>query len=453
MKPPVTNTRSRAGFALAILFAINLLNFYDRFMFGALAEPIRKEWALSDAQIGWLSTAFTLLYAAVGLPLGRLADRSKRPRMLGIGVALWSVLTAASGVAWSYGSLFAARLGVGIGEASCAPASSSLIGDLYPPRKRSWAVSIFMLGLPLGTFFGTLISGRLAADYGWRVACYFACVPGLILALMAARIYDPPRGSSEASPSAGREYEGSAFWSVLRIPTLWWIIVSGALFNFYMYAIGIFLPAFLSRYHGLDLKQSNAIAALVFGGAGVPGLLIGGWIADVASRRRPNGRMLLASLATLAATPCAYFALGRPAGSVLSFSVLMGTSCLLSYLYYSGVYAAVQDVVPPVLRGTAMAIYFFAMYLLGGSFGPVATGWVSDHFARAAMISAGANSMTEAFRAAGLHSAMYLIPACSLILFGVLAVAACTITGDLKNVQRWMAREEMKADLAVPSRT
>src|SRR5260370_16444496 len=102
-------------------------------MLGALVEPIRKQWALTDSQIGWLATAFTLLYALVGVPLGRLADRWKRPRLLSLGVAAWSLLTAASGFAWGYGSLFAARLGVGVGEATCAPAPNSLIADLYPP--------------------------------------------------------------------------------------------------------------------------------------------------------------------------------------------------------------------------------------------------------------------------------------------------------------------------------
>ena len=148
----MTDPRHGARSALIILFAINLLNFFDRNMFGAVAEPIRKEWALNDSQIGWLATAFILLYAFVGVPLGRLSDRWNRPRILGIGVAVWSLLTAASGMAWSYATLFAARVGVGIGEASCAPASSSLIGDLYPAEERARALSFFMLGLPLGTF-------------------------------------------------------------------------------------------------------------------------------------------------------------------------------------------------------------------------------------------------------------------------------------------------------------
>src|SRR5215471_13479083 len=116
------------------------MNFFDRQVLAAVAEPIRKEWLLSDSALGWLNTAFTLIYAAVGVPLGRLSDKWKRTRILSIGVAVWSILTAASGLAWSFWSLFAARLGVGVGEASCAPAGNSLIGDLYPAQRRARAI-------------------------------------------------------------------------------------------------------------------------------------------------------------------------------------------------------------------------------------------------------------------------------------------------------------------------
>jgi len=444
----VTDPRHGARSALIILFAINLLNFFDRNMFGAVAEPIRKEWALNDSQIGWLATAFILLYAFVGVPLGRLSDRWNRPRILGIGVAVWSLLTAASGMAWSYATLFAARVGVGIGEASCAPASSSLIADLYPAEERARALSFFMLGLPLGTFFGSLVSGRLAAAYGWRVPFYVACVPGLVLALLALRIPEPPRGAAEAAPLAGRPDKGSPYWRVLRIPTIRWLIISGALFNFNMYTISTFLPALLSRYHGLNLKEANAVAAIVLGAVGIPGLLLGGWGADYALRDRSNGRLLLASVSLLLAALCICLALTRPEGNLVSFSLLMGTGCMFCYVYYSSVYAAIQDVVQPSLRATAMAIYFFAMYLLGGSAGPVLTGKLSDYFARLAMTRAGASSITDPFRAVGLHSAMYVIPLCSFILAIVLFAAACRVSKDMNQLQTWMAQPEEKSPSA-----
>src|SRR5437773_8254427 len=130
-----------------ILFAINTMNFFDRQMLGAVGEPIRKEWGLSDSALGALGTAFTLLYAFVGVPFGRLTDRTKRTRLLSMGVFVWSLMTAVSGAALSFWQLFAARLGVGVGEASCAPAATSLIGDLFPAIRRAMALSIFMLGL------------------------------------------------------------------------------------------------------------------------------------------------------------------------------------------------------------------------------------------------------------------------------------------------------------------
>src|SRR5436309_3744397 len=129
-----------SGYALAVLFAINLMNFFDRQIIGGVGEGIRREWALSDTALGLLGTVFTLLYAVVGLPLGRLSDRKERRKILAAGVFLWSLLTAASGITRSFGQLIVARLGVGVGEATCSPASTSLIGDLVAPSMRARAV-------------------------------------------------------------------------------------------------------------------------------------------------------------------------------------------------------------------------------------------------------------------------------------------------------------------------
>jgi MFS family permease len=438
----------RAKYTLAILFAINLLNFYDRNMPGAIVEPLRKDWGLSDAQIGWLATAFTLLYAVVGVPFGRLSDRFQRSKLLGMGVAVWSLLTAVSGLAWNYGALFAARLGVGIGEATCAPASNSLIGDLFPSKQRARALSFFMLGLPLGSFLGIFVSGRIAAAYGWRFPFYVAAVPGIILALLALTISEPQRGAAEASPTAGRLPEGSPYWRVLRIPSMRWIILSGAFFNFNMYAIPTFLPAFLSRYHHLHLKEATALAAVVFSAMGIPGLLLGGWVADHYGKVAPGRRLLVSCLSVFFQAPLIYFALRQPPGQFMAFALLMASGCLLGYSYYSGVYATIQDLTPPSLRGTAMALYFCFMYLIGGSFGPVITGGLSDHFARVAMAASGATAMTEPLRAVGLHRGMYIIPICALAVTFVLFMASRTAAADIHDLHLWMAQPAEKPTFA-----
>jgi MFS family permease len=201
MRSPAQNRRA-AWFALGVLFAINLLNFYDRQIGGAVNEPLAKEWGLSFAQLGNLAMAFTLIYAIVGVPLGRLADRASRTRILAVGVAVWSVLTAASGLTGSYASMFVTRLGVGVGEASCAPAANSLVGDLFPARQRGRALSIFMLGLPIGIFLGNTVSGWLTQNFGWRSAFYVAVLPGLLCAVLVLFIHEPARGSAEHDGAA-----------------------------------------------------------------------------------------------------------------------------------------------------------------------------------------------------------------------------------------------------------
>src|SRR3954471_20524985 len=184
-------------FTFCVLLGINTVNFYDRQVLGAVQEKVRGEWSLFDSQLGWLGTAFILLYAVVGLPLGRLADRARRKWVLAAGVGLWSVLTFASGFAWHFWSLFVLRLGVGIGEASCAPAASSLIGDLVPAERRARAMSVFMLGLPLGLALSFFVSGAVAEYRSWPAAFFVAGVPGLVLAVAALFLTDPDRGGAD----------------------------------------------------------------------------------------------------------------------------------------------------------------------------------------------------------------------------------------------------------------
>ncbi len=419
--------------ALLLLFAANLLNFFDRQLPGVLGEPIRKEFDLTDAQLGLIGTAFTLVYAAVGLPIGRLADTWVRTRLISVGVTVWSVLTAVSGVVTSYPGLVAARLGVGIGEATCSPASQSLIGDLFPPEKRSRALGAFMLGLPFGLCLSYLTAAWLGHQYGWRTCFVVAALPGFVVALLILKLPEPPRGAADApvakvpQPASGV----SPFGRVLRIRTLWWIVISGALHNFNVYAINAFQTPFLQRYHSLNLRNAALVSALVVGLVGAIGLLAGGWASDRLSRRRADGRLLLAAGTMMASVPCVFLALAQPPGSIGSFMIPMALGTALSFTYYATVYAAIQDVVEPRLRGSAVAIYFFAMYVMGASMGTYVTGKLSDLLARRAMAEAGAPAMTEAFRAVGLHDAMYVIPAlafcCALVLFA----ASRTVAADM----------------------
>ncbi|MEX0677363.1 MAG: MFS transporter [Pirellulales bacterium] len=463
--------KGKIWFALGVLFAINLLNFYDRLILGAVGEAVRKDWELTDKQLGWLGTAFILLYAAVGVPLGRWADRGNRSRILAGGVALWSLLTAASGMARNFWQMFGLRLAVGVGEATCAPAANSLIGDLFPARTRARALSVFMLGLPIGHTLCYPISGYLAYNYHWRYAFYVALAPGLLCAVGAWIMREPVRGATETLNVGARRRKGNPFLLVLATPTMLWIIVSGALHNFNMYAIGGFLAPYTMRVHGVDIQSAGYISMAVYGLAGIPGMILGGMLGDMVIRRWRNGRLLVAATAIAIAAPCFYFALGQPVGETvlfgstmggwLAFSILFGFACMLLYVYYGTVYSTIQDVIEPSLRATAMALYFCAMYAFGGAAGPVATGYLSEYFTNRAVTNAGVNleglegtalyEAIEPYRAIGISSAMYVLPIFCVALAVTLYLGATTVRRDVDKLHRWM-RESAAAEEAEPER-
>jgi predicted MFS family arabinose efflux permease len=452
-----------SAYALAVLFAINLMNFFDRQIIGGVGEGIRREWALSDTALGLLGTVFTLLYAVVGLPLGRLSDRRERRTILAAGVFIWSLLTAVSGVARSFAQLIAARLGVGVGEATCSPASTSLIGDLVPASARARAIAIWMLGLPLGLGLANGAGGWILQNWGWRRAFYIAAIPGFLCAGAALMLREPRRGMKEAHAVGDRCRAGNPYLLVLSIPTMWWVIVSGALHNFNMYALGAFVAPFLVRFHHISFVSAGWVAACVYGFSGIVGLTGGGWLADRLQAGRVDGRLLVGTASIVICAPLMFLGLGRPGGDVAGFAVLMGLGSGVMFAYYSTVYSTIHDVVEPSLRGTAMALYFFAMYVLGASMGPVGTGLVSDYFTFRKASAAGAVAplpfgelmiaelrslvggskgfnvrALEPFRADGLHTALYVVPILAAFLAVVLFAASRTVAKDVARLQTWM---------------
>jgi len=362
------------------------------------------------------------------------------------------------------------RLGVGVGESSCAPTANSLIGDLVPAQRRAQALAVFMLGLPLGLALGNLVGGAIADRYSWQNAFYVAGLPGLLLAVLALFIADPVRGGADPKgPATDRLPFLAVAKQVLALPTMWWIIASGALHNFNMYALGTFLASLLTRYHRIRVEEAGQITALVQG-FGALGIFAAGWLGDRAFRRGVNGRLHVAWIGLAAAIPCLLLGLAAPAGRVWLCAIWLLLAYMLLYVYYGTVYATIQDIVEPASRGTAMAIYFCAMYFLGAVLGPVATGWASDYCADRSAAAAGLppvmtqpaldatavglmssppgqgpllavsahlgrTAMTEQHKAVGLHDAMYLIPVLNAVLVAVLFAASFTVKSDYLRIQ------------------
>ena len=395
---------------------------------------MRKEFGLTDTQIGLMGSVFIWIYAVIGVPLGLVADKWSRKWLLLAGLVVWSSMTALGGLVNSFAWMLVTRLGVGIGEAVCAPTGTSWLGDLFPPEKRSRVLALFMLGVPVGAALSYFFSGPIAQAWGWRTAMVVAALPALILGPALAMLKEPERGASE---TVRRAPEQTSVWALLKIPTLWWIIASGVFLNFNMYAIGMFMPALLSRVHKMTLAESGTATGITYLVGGVCGGMLAGYLGDKIVSKRKNGRLLLAAGLTAVGAPLSYLGIIQPVGSVGVALVFLALAYGSMNTYYGLVYSSIQDIVAPTQRGITMAIYFMAMYLCGASFGPLLTGMVSDRMARQAMEVAGATEMTEAFRAMGLQQAMVLIPVLLVALALVLLAASRTISADVAK------REEM----------
>jgi MFS family permease len=315
----------------------------------------------------------------------------------------------------NYWMLLITRLGVGVGEAVCAPAATSWIGDLVPAARRARAMARFMMAVPVGGLLSFAVGGPVAQAFGWRIALAVAAIPAVALVPALLRLREPARTASAAEPAP--------FATLVRIPAFWWIAASGAIVNFVLYTFSFFLPAFLTRVHGFTVAQAGVWTGVGSGISGVAGALAAGAAGDRFKENLGQRRLLAAAAAVLAASPVAFAAIRLPGGTAAVAVPLLMLAYGLWQMYYGLVYAAIQDIVPAQLRGTAMAAYYLAMYLCGASFGPLVTGRLSDIFARQALA---AGAAAEAARAYGLHQAMYVIPVFSVLLGAVLWVGART---------------------------
>lgn len=368
-------------------------------MLGAVLEPIRHEFSLSDTQLGAMVTLFTVIYAIAGLPAGRMADTRGRRGLLAAGIAIWAGLTGLTALAASYAMLLFTRLGVGIGEAVCTPAAASWIGDAVPAKQQSRAMSWFMMAVPVGSFLSYAIGGPVAHAYGWRTAMALAAAPAILLIPAVLWLREPAR--SKRSPIAEAPWKAPAGF--------WWIAASGAAINFALYAFSTFLPALLTRYHGVSVARAGVMAGVGAGVAGVAGALAAGFLGD----RVRNRLRFAACLMLVAAVPLFASQAVSPGFAVESITLAMVGYGLLQ-MYYGLVYASLQGMTPPEARGRTMSVYLVATYLGGASWGPVATGRLSDWLARNSGLTG------EASRAAGLHGAMYVVPVLAVLLALVL---------------------------------
>jgi MFS family permease len=276
-------SKSARRYSLAVLVVVYTFNFIDRQILAILLPAIKAEFLVDDWVLGFLvGTSFAVFYATLGMPISLLADRWNRRNLIAIALAIWSGMTALSGVAANVTQLALARIGVGIGEAGCSPPAHSMIADYYPPQQRATAMGIFTVGISAGILIAYLSGGWIAENLGWRMALLIVGLPGLALALVVRfTVTEPVRGSSE-----GRQ-DSDARYGVIAVARFLYsrksfvhMSMGAALASFNAYAVLAFFPSFLIRSHGMNLLEIGMYIGVIIGVASAIGFVGGGYLAD-----------------------------------------------------------------------------------------------------------------------------------------------------------------------------
>jgi len=429
---------------LVLLFLLNTLNFADRAILSALAEAVKRDLAISDFQLGLLQgLGFALLYALLGLPIARWAERGSRIRIIAIAGAIWSLFAALCGAAGSFVQLLLCRIGVGVGEAGFNPPVASLVADHYPAAKRASVMALIGLGGAAGPMLGAMGGGWIGDHHGWRAAFAAIGAPGLILApIVWLTLRDPPRGHAEGLALAGAP---PPFGHVLRVmlakPAFRHLLIAGALASMATNAIGQFLGVYFVRGFGLSFTQAGALFGMVSAIAVPLGLLVGGFGIDWLGRHDRRWLPWGSAIATALAAPAFLLAFfqATAGGATLFFAI--GSTLL--FLYYGPALAMVQELAAPRMRATAAFISAFTLGMIGLGLGPALVGLASDWAAARAFAGdyatcrgAGAGPACIAASAIGIRFALRI--ACLIFLWAALhfLLAARSFSADRFDPER-----------------
>ena len=372
-------SRGARRYAMVVLAVVYTFNFVDRQILSILLPAIRDEFQVGDTVLGLLAgTAFALFYVVLGIPIARLADRVNRRNLIALAVAIWSGMTALSGLAANVWQLALARVGVGIGEAGCSPPAHSMIADYYPPEKRSTAMGFYTLGISAGIMLAYLAGGWVVQNIGWREAFFIVGVPGLLLALVVRfTVAEPQRGASEQRIDSGRQPEliDVARFLIGRRSFLYMAVAAG-LSSFVGYSIVNFLPSFVVRSFGMDIAALGFWLGLIYGIAGGCGFFMGGYIADHIGR---SGHRRALSFIALAVFVTVFFnAAVFLSSSALWCLVLLVIPTVTSNFYLAPVLSQTQSLVSLRMRAVASALVLLIINIIGLAMGPPVTGFISD---------------------------------------------------------------------------
>ena len=380
--------------AVAVLLLCAQLSITDRQILSLLVDPIKRDLGLTDTQLGLLQGfAFAIVYSVAGLPIGWAVDRAPRRIILFLGVMVWSLSTAACGLARSFPALIIPRATVGAGEAAVAPVSVSLIGDLFPPQRAGLALGVYAAGFSVGSGVALALGGLIFGLFGgrptaqlpligqvwtWQAVFLALGAPGVLAAFLAFAIREPPRPrrkGERGSPGVAELPLGAFIGRRWRVVAL--VYGGFALTTLVAYAVSGWTPAFLGRTFGWSTGRIGAVFGAVVMAGGLAGSLLGGWCIDWLHRRgREDACLLVGAVACALATPLLVGAYWLPSPGLVLLALGFG----LAAAQASGpaAYASLRLIAPPHLRGRLTAGFVLVASLLGTGLGPLAVGLATD---------------------------------------------------------------------------
>jgi len=422
---PVYSDSYRA-YVLLVLTGVYTFNFIDRQILVILQESIKSELGLTDTQLGLMTgLTFALFYVTLGIPIARFADKSNRRNIVALSLAIWSAMTAISGLAGNYIQLLLARIGVGIGEAGGSPPSHSIISDYFPPERRATALSIYSVGIYIGILFGYSLGGWLDQNYGWRTALMVLGIPGLLYALLVLfTVKEPPKGHSD--PESVYKNKEVSFQEVIGFllskKTFIFLALGCGVHTFSNYGVGNFFAPFLARVHGMEVASIGAALGITSGVGGMIGTFLGGYLADRLGAKDIRWYLWVAVIAGLINYIPAYFAFFSDDTNFVLINYFF--SALFTAIYLGPCIAVTHNLVNAKMRALSSAILFLILNLIGLGLGPLGIGAISDYLAP----EYGAESLRYSF------SFTYLTEAISIVLFWL---AAKSYSKDLDAIREF----------------
>ena len=383
-----------AWYMTILLMVLYMFSFLDRTIIVLLIEPIKHDLNLTDTDLSILyGFAFAVFYTVLGIPIARLADTKNRCKIIAIGVFTWSLMTAFCGLAKNFSMLFAARVGVGVGEAALSPAAYSLISDSFPEEKRARAMSTYTMGLYLGAGLALLLGGQViewveqagsvslplvGELYGWQLTFIAVGAPGLLFFLLVLALREPQRQGVSEADAQGIPFAEAMDWFIKRKRFYISFYLAMAFIALYSYSLSAWLPSFFIRTHDWNISQISKNYGLVYLLFGPAGIFAGGWIAGARSRRGDdlaNMRMIMVASVGMLVPSAVVTLVSSPWMSLGVIAVLK----FLSGLPLGVAMAAVHEITPNRLRAQAVAIYLFAINIVGLGTGPTIVALLTDY--------------------------------------------------------------------------